>query len=443
MPPIALPPAVESEFARIRAAGLTVGVALSAGADSTLALLLTVERLGPASVIALHYDHALRGPASEADARAAADLSAALGVRHRHATRATAGAHASEAALRADRLAFLRDCATAHDLAAIVTGHHADDLAETFLMRLARGSGTDGLSAPRPVSRHADGLTFLRPLLHTAKQAVIAELLARGVAWREDASNTDPLAATRNAVRLRVTPHWRAHAGPAPLAGAIRSRELLQEDADALALWTESAERTLAPGTAGEDWSHARTLPRAILRRLLHRRLLRLGAHGTLGATAFDTLLDHIAAGTPHTAGALRFDGRTFLSPAVPSTPREHAMLPVPGAVFWPDGAHLHAGTDTGLPADAVLHLADEEPLHCAPPAPGARYRQKGASGSAKISDMLINRKIPRHTRPLLPVITDRLGPLWAPGLVPAERVAKSTPATRPLRLTWHPPRAP
>jgi tRNA(Ile)-lysidine synthase len=87
------------------------------------------------------------------------------------------------------------------------TGHQKDDIAETLLMRLARGAGPAGLAAPRPVSLRDDGRIFLRPLLTLGKSELAGALADAGLNWREDATN-----ATRdhfrNRIRYEVLPRW-------------------------------------------------------------------------------------------------------------------------------------------------------------------------------------------------------------------------------------------
>ena len=68
-------------------------------------------------------------------------------------------------------------------------GHQQDDIAETMLMRLARGSGSAGLAAPRPRQAMSDGRFHLRPLLTLKKAKIVAALRAAGASWREDATN--------------------------------------------------------------------------------------------------------------------------------------------------------------------------------------------------------------------------------------------------------------
>lgn len=443
----ALPRPVATELARIVEDGARVGVALSAGADSTFALIETIRHLGTTKVVALHYDHGLRGEESDGDAAAAERIAEHFGVAFIKASR-PAGLPADEATLRRDRLNFLRSQAHTLGLAAIITGHHADDVAETLVMRLARGSGAAGLAAPRAISRHRDGTVFLRPLLLHRKQDIIRTLTRLGVDWREDSGNARPEIARRNALRAEVMPLWERLAGPKPIAGALRTRELLQEDDDALEHWTTRMVTELGLGTPHEDWRQATALPRAVLRRLLHRHMIHLGKQGAISARAFDTLLDHLAqnnATTVSVAGEfLRFDGTTLalVTSLAPAT-RDSALLPVPGCVCWPDGACLTVTRKDSAHASEPAHPDIGHVLQCATVNPGERYRPIGATGSAKIRDMMTNRKIPRTLRDSLPVVSDRHGPLWVPGLVPAARLAKSAQHPPALQLTWTAPRAP
>ena len=132
------------------APGERVGLAVSGGPDS-LALLLLAAAARPGLVHAATVDHALRD-GSRAEAEAVARVCAERGVPHdiltvdwpTQPTSRAPGAGAPCALCRARRLG------DAHGLAAIATGHHADDQAETLLMRLNRGSGVRGLAAMRP-----------------------------------------------------------------------------------------------------------------------------------------------------------------------------------------------------------------------------------------------------------------------------------------------------
>lgn len=167
-----------------------VGVAVSGGGDSVALLVLTVEALGPARVAAVTVDHGLR-PEAAAEAEGVAALCARLAVSHevlRWANGPQGGNLMDEA--RAARLALIGGWARDR-VGAVLLGHTRDDQAETVLMRLARGSGVDGLSGME-ARRVAEGMLWLRPFLGVGREALRQELRARDVGWVEDPSNADP-----------------------------------------------------------------------------------------------------------------------------------------------------------------------------------------------------------------------------------------------------------
>jgi tRNA(Ile)-lysidine synthase len=207
-------------------------VAVSGGADSTALMHLLARwhhRRGNASQ-QLHVatvDHALR-PESRAEAGAVASAARALGMPHHLLTwTAPKPAAGLQDAARSARYGLLSQ--VLHDLgeerAAVVTAHTADDQAETLLMRLARGSGLDGLSAMSACRRLMPGEPYdlVRPLLEVPKSRLIATLRANGIAWSEDPSN----ARTEfERVRIRAAAHTLAAIGLTPDKLALSARRL-------------------------------------------------------------------------------------------------------------------------------------------------------------------------------------------------------------------------
>lgn len=267
-------------------------VALSGGADSVCLLLLLWAHFPSHRdrLVAAHFDHRLRGRASTEDARFCARLAAALGVACETGQWHDAPADPNEAEARAARRDFLEGVRRRHRAHWVWTGHHADDVAETLLMRLARGSGTAGLAAPRPVQATGQGNTVLRlrPLLLLRAAEIRAALQATGVRWREDASNASARF-QRNRMRAEVMPAWEQAAGRDAVAGAALSRRLLDEDAAALDAWLAE----LAPLGADGRLS-LRALagkPVALWRRALHAWLAQQGDVGDLSRQGFVNLL--------------------------------------------------------------------------------------------------------------------------------------------------------
>jgi len=284
-------------------------VAFSGGADS-LALLLLLWAHWPErrrKLCAVHFNHRLRGAAAKADERFCEKTCAALKVRFRAGRWAAARRDASEAEARAARHVFFAAELKRLRARALWLGHQQDDVAETFFMRLARGSGTGGLAAPRSVHAMPDGRVHLRPLLTLKKEEIVAALRAVQLRWREDASNVGG-DFFRNRVRRDVLPAWRAAAaGRDALAGAALSRELLEEDDAALEAWVEEVAPVNKDGSL--NLRRLAGKPRALVRRALHVWLARNRVGAGLSRQAFAALLHDVMRGrvTRHSVGAAGF----------------------------------------------------------------------------------------------------------------------------------------
>jgi tRNA(Ile)-lysidine synthase len=178
-----------------------LAAAVSGGADSmAMALLLdTWVRARRGTLSVLTVDHRLR-PESGAEARAVGRTLKAHGIGQRILTwKGDVPAANLQAEARRIRYDLLEDWCARHGVLHLVLAHHREDQAETFLLRLGRGSGLDGLAAMPAIQERA-ALRLLRPLLPVPKACLQATLRARGIDWIDDPSNRD----TRHArVRMR------------------------------------------------------------------------------------------------------------------------------------------------------------------------------------------------------------------------------------------------
>ena len=186
-----------------------IGLAVSGGADSVaLAFLLTKggkKKNATGRFVILHVDHGLRKESKE-EYRFVRGLAKRLGVPFKgtHAKVVQRRGESLEMAARRVRLAFFEKCMKSLELDAIATGHHMDDVAETFLMRIRRASGPAGLAGIKETSEVGD-IRFVRPLLGCRDAELKAYLEKYGETWREDATNDDT-AIERNKVRHEVIP---------------------------------------------------------------------------------------------------------------------------------------------------------------------------------------------------------------------------------------------
>jgi tRNA(Ile)-lysidine synthase len=272
-------------------------VACSGGSDS-VALLLLLWAHWPARrerLVVLHFNHRLRGDDSREDALFCRRLSRALGLAYRSAAWGRSSPEGvSEALARTARHAFFRKTMAETGARALWLGHQADDIAESLFMRLARGSGTSGLAAPRPVQPHPGGLTHLRPLLNLGKAQLAALLSEAGAFWREDLSNATG-AHFRNRIRHDVLPCWLAAAQDRDaLTGLSLSREFLEEDDAALDAWLAELHPLRARVL---DLTLLAGKPRALWRRALHLWLAATPYRGDLSRQGFESLLEAALSG--------------------------------------------------------------------------------------------------------------------------------------------------
>ncbi|PIE16569.1 MAG: tRNA lysidine(34) synthetase TilS [Rhodobacterales bacterium] len=173
--------------------GGPLGVAVSGGSDSCalLHLLHLWGREQGVEIEAVTVDHGLREGSAD-EARMVGQICAALGIKHSilHWSGWDGRGNLQDQARRA-RYRLMADWAKARGIAHVALGHTLDDQAETVLLRLARGSGVDGLSGMAPVSTAA-GIVWHRPLLSLQRQELRDFLTRHGVCWVEDPSNDDP-----------------------------------------------------------------------------------------------------------------------------------------------------------------------------------------------------------------------------------------------------------
>jgi tRNA(Ile)-lysidine synthetase-like protein len=157
-------------------------VAVSGGVDSMV--LLNVLRQNPRlELIVAHFDHGIRPDAAE-DRKLVQRIAKAYDLSFVHAE-GHLGAKASEALARAARYEFLRKVQAEHGAKAIITAHHQDDMLETAIMNLLRGTGRRGLSSLR--SRK----DLIRPLLDWTKKDIRTYAEEHDLVWAEDSTNND------------------------------------------------------------------------------------------------------------------------------------------------------------------------------------------------------------------------------------------------------------
>ena len=287
-------------------------MAVSGGSDSLALMHLLAAharaRRAPAPVV-LTVDHGLRADSAR-DARKVLAWAKALGLKaHRLVWRGGKTERGVEAAAREARYRLMGDWLTRYGFTALYVAHSQDDQAETFLLRLARGSGLDGLSAMRPLSPWPlpgfEGFAVARPLLGIDRATLRDFLRRRGQEWLDDPMNDDP---HFDRVKMRRAAAALAEAGlsAARIANAAahlaRAREALEAASEAVLL------RACRPVRKSDrigseavllDPAALAAAPRELGLRALAHVLMQVGGQGYRPRfEALERLFDRLTAGT-------------------------------------------------------------------------------------------------------------------------------------------------
>lgn len=457
-------------WATIRRYGLLdegdrVLVALSGGADS-VALLHVLAALAPKARARLagvvHVHHGLRGEAADADATFCEQVATSLGlpfdlVHVDVAAQAARRRWSVERTGHALRHAAFRLVARRRLATRIALGHTLDDQAETVLLRFLRGAGSRGLAGMWP----SQG-PLIRPLLGVRRADVEHYVAERGLIWRDDASNADR-AIPRNRVRHEVLPVLMAVAGANLPTRLARQADAWRDDEQWLAACAAmELPSVLMPHADGGwllDLPRLDAVPPMLRRRVRWAALEQMLPRGKVTQALVDGLerLDALAAGRHTGLGTLsvwrvgsqlRFVAPGSGRPAVQAL-ADHEFA-VPGGVELGEAAlridaslfrraEWQADERLGVQGSAWVALdagRAGSSLVVRGRRPGDRMRPMGASGSQKIQDLMVNRKVPRNDRGRVPVITTVQGQIaWVVGLAVGEEFAIQPQTTDVLLL--------
>ncbi len=273
-------------------------LAVSGGPDSVALMVLAARwcTLSARPLGTLHVatvDHGLR-QASAAEAEFVAELASRMGFAH--TTLAWTGPKPRsgvQAAARMARYTLLSGLASANNCRAIVTAHTLDDQAETFMMRLARGSGLSGLSAMAPIARMMD-VDIVRPLLGERKARLRRLLGATATPFIEDPSNED---AAFERVRMRRALARLGSSGIGPDQIALSAARLRRARAAIDSAARDMAAHALAvhpSGYAETDLSALAVAPEEIAIVLLEKVLRRLGGASPVRLARIEALADRL-----------------------------------------------------------------------------------------------------------------------------------------------------
>lgn len=445
--------------------GAVVLAMVSGGADSVAMLrLLAGSRLGDlvGRLHVVHVNHLLRGDDADADASFVSRLCDTLGVpctvaRYDVAAYADAeGLNLEDAGRRVRyrvaeaELDTLCDAlGTDRELGRIAVAHTFDDRLETYLARIVTGAGAAGLASIAPVRGR-----IVRPLIAARRDEVTAYLEALGQAWRDDATNADT-SRERAWVRHELLPVIERR-NPSFASVAARTMALLAEDDRELSrLAGRERERVTAHegGALGFERDALSALPPALARRVVRSALLE--AFPEASRLEFEHI-DALVAGAsdPSFARDLPFGLRAGAEYGKLRVSRQGDVAPsvAPGLLELPGTldcgaagvieARISASGGFAPGPDAVSIDADTVswPLAVDAPREGDRLRPLGLGGTKKLSDVLIDAKVPRRTRGAVPVVRDGDRIVWVAGVTLAEECRVRPDSVRVAELEWRRP---
>lgn len=229
-------------------------VAVSGGIDSVVLLDMLTKQPGVKLTVA-HFDHGIR-PDSHKDLEHVRRLAKSYGLPFVY-DHGRLGLGASEAKARHARYEFLHKVRQANGARAIITAHHQDDVLETIILNLLRGTGRRGLHSLKSTD------IVKRPLLKVPKSALKAYAMDQGLLWREDSTNADETY-LRNYIRKRILPRF----------GETEREQLLQLAAQAAELNLEIEQQLvnylhLQPAGTEIDRASFIRLPHSVAREVM------------------------------------------------------------------------------------------------------------------------------------------------------------------------------
>ena len=251
-------------------------VGFSGGADSRFLLHLLAEysKEHGTPIYAAHLNHGIRGDEAQRDEDFCRRVASAYGIpffceRADVPRLAEESGESLELQARVCRYEFFGRVMRENNIPLLATAHNADDVLETVLFRLMRGTGTKGLAAIPPVRELGGSHVALRPILNYTKKDILEFCISLGLEYVTDSTNFED-DCTRNKIRLSVIPELEKISGDGtPQRAALRYSSFAREDDDAL---TQLALREIDPDTPCRiNLDKLNSLHRAVAKRVIFK----------------------------------------------------------------------------------------------------------------------------------------------------------------------------
>ena len=442
------------------APNVRVVVGVSGGPDS-VSLIHLLSRLQGEYNLSLwiaHLNHRLRGREAEEEERWVKQFGRELGIyviSDSCDVRLLAKRKklSLEEAGRRARYSFLEHVANEVRASRIALAHTASDQVETFLMRLIKGAGPDGLCGIPPVRNGV-----IRPLIDTFREEIEAYCKENHLHPCQDSSNLD-LCFLRNRIRWDLIPHLSGQYNPRVGEALFRASQILRDEGDYLERETRKALRSVILGQKRNevilDIQKLLRLHPAIRRRAMRKAVGEVG--GDLKGITFDHINSALGMDSGKGSKKLDFPGGIVVK-------REYdrlvigrrgsnnkvsfrCSLIVPGKTelgelnLILEAENMVEGPTNFAKDNSVAYLDHdmlEEPLFLRRRKRGDRFQPSGMRGSKKIKDFFIDLKIPLEERDKIPLLISRDKVAWVVGYRADERfkIQKSTRRILKIKVT-------
>ncbi len=387
-------------------AGSRVIAAVSGGADSVCLLHVlreVVSQFGAQLAGVAHFNHKLRGDASDEDERFVAALAAQFVVPfYRDEARIGERAGNLEQEGRRARHEFFAKLMRQGKGDRVALGHTRDDQAETVLFRIVRGSGLTGLAGVHPAT--LDG--FVRPLIQMTRAEIETYLVDRRIVWREDSTNGD-LGFARNRIRHQLLPQLAREWNPRITDALANLGDLAFEEEQ---WWQEHLPTIEVVGGAIEirDTDVA-AMPRAVARRWMRKAIVKM--KGDLRGIDFDHvegILDAREAGVPGVEIERSFGWLRISRVGDTANAFEPVKVEIPGVYTTGENSTIRLEIGEAGESPCVNLKAERVPsipMILRGWKPGDHYRPLGQSRDQKLKEMFQRARVPswrRHPWPIL-----------------------------------------
>ena len=429
-------------------------VAVSGGPDS-VSLLYALRELGYDVVVA-HLDHMSRGGESADDAEFVEQLADELDVpfvleRRDIEALEKLSPDSFEQAARKARYFFFGMAAAKHECKAIATGHTADDVAETVLWRMLRGTSVDGIGGIPPI-RPLSNANVVRPFIHCGRSGVLDFATNRSIHFRCDSSNEDRRF-LRNRIRHDLLPLLERDYNPKVKDALVRLATLARDDSAIIAeafapFWEACREHDEGLSINREAFlKGSQALQRRFLKHFAHHR-------NDVDPTFERTEAARQFILTGRTGAKLDLGGLTLVNTRTSTEihrvwpPQAPKSLAVPGvtvafgrqfAARLLDSPQNERWSTYCTPSRQVFD-ADilGETIRIRSREPGDRFTPLGMNGSRKLQDYFVDEGVPRDERDRVPivVVNDRIAWIVGGAVDAAFAVSEGTKRVAELEVT-------